>query len=142
VPRVHLVQTQGAAPLARAWKRVLQRMAERAEPADAALTYAASHRSQFMWPWEEPPHSVASGILDDETYDWLADLRGMAATGGSTVVVDEDTLRQANRLVHETTTITPSHTGSAGLAGVLQLQRQGVVAPGARVGVLLTGVQR
>jgi threonine synthase len=95
-----------------------------------------------MWPWEEPPHSVASGILDDETYDWLAVLRGVAATGGGTVVVDEETLRQANRLVHETTVIKPSHTGSAGLAGLLQLQRQGVVAPGTRVGVLLTGVQR
>jgi threonine synthase len=142
VPRVHVVQTQGAAPLARAWTRVLQRMADQAESADAALAYAASHRSQFMWPWEQPPHSVASGILDDETYDWLAILRGVAATGGGTVVVDEDTLRQANRLVHETTTITPSCTGSAGLAGVLQLQRQGVIAPGARVSVLLTGVQR
>ncbi|HYN58783.1 MAG TPA: hypothetical protein VET87_04415, partial [Rubrivivax sp.] len=96
----------------------------------------------FMWPWEEPPHSVASGILDDETYDWLAVLRGVAATGGSSVVVDEDTLQQANRSVYETTAIEPSHTGSAGLAGLLQLQRQGVVAPGARVGVLLTGVQR
>jgi threonine synthase len=142
VPRVHVLQTQGAAPLARAWTRVLQRMADRPESAAAALAYAASHRSQFMWPWEEPPHSVASGILDDETYDWLAVLRGVAATGGGTVVVDEETLRQANRLVHETTAIKPSHTGSAGLAGLLQLQRQGVVAPGTRVGVLLTGVQR
>ena len=104
--------------------------------------YAAGHRSQFMWPWEEPPHSVASGILDDETYDWLAVLRGVAATGGSTVVVDEVTLERAHRLVRETTAVRPSHTGSAGLAGLLQLQRQGVVAPGARVGVLLTGVQR
>jgi threonine synthase len=34
-----------------------------------------------MWPWEEPPHSVASGILDDETYDWLAVLRGVVAPG-------------------------------------------------------------
>ncbi len=49
---------------------------------------------------------------------------------------------QANRLVCETTAVRPSHTGSAGLAGLLHLQRQGVVAPGARVGVLLTGVQR
>jgi threonine dehydratase len=142
VPRVHVVQTQGAAPLSRAWTRVQQRMADQAESADAALAYAAGHRSQFMWPWEEPPHSVASGILDDETYDWLAILRGVASTGGSAVVVDEDTLKQANRLVRETTTIRPSHTGSAGLAGLLQLQRLGVVAPGARVGVLLTGVQR
>ena len=44
-------------------------------------------------PGKQPPRSVASGILDDETYDWLAVLRGVAATGGSTVVVDEDTLR-------------------------------------------------
>lgn len=142
VPRVHVVQTQGAAPLARAWTRVQRRMLEQSESAEAALAYAATHRAQFMWPWEEPPHSVASGILDDETYDWLAILRGLAATGGESVVVDEDTLRQANRLVLETTTVRPSHTGSAGLAGLLQLQRQGVIAPGARVGVLLTGVQR
>jgi threonine synthase len=141
-PRVHVVQTQGAAPLARAWARVQERMAAQSETAAAALAYAANHRSQFMWPWEQPPHSVASGILDDETYDWLAILRGVAATGGSTVVVDDDTLRAANRLVIETTAIHPSHTGSAGLAGLLQLQRQGLVVRGARVGVLLTGVQR
>jgi threonine dehydratase len=141
-PRVHVVQTQGAAPLARAWSRVQQRMAEQSETASAALAYAAGHRSQFMWPWEEPPHSVASGILDDETYDWLAILRGVAATGGSTVVVDEDTLRQANRLAYETTAVKPSHTGSAGLAGLLHLQRQGLITQGARVGVLLTGIQR
>ena len=142
LPRVHVVQTQGAAPLARAWTCVQQRMADQGESAGAALAYAANHRSQFMWPWEEPPHSVASGILDDETYDWLAVLRGVATSGGGTVVVDEETLQQANRLVYETTTIKPSHTGSAGLAGLLQLQRQGLIAPGARVGVLLTGVQR
>jgi len=142
LPRVHVVQTQGAAPLARAWTRVQQRMADQGESADAALAYAARHRSQFMWPWEEPPHSVASGILDDETYDWLAVLRGVAASGGSTVVVDEGTLEEANRLVCETTPIRPSHTGSAGLAGLLQLQRQGLIAPGVRVGVLITGVQR
>jgi len=141
-PRVHVVQTQGAAPLARAWARVQQQAAESGVGIENALAYAAKHRSQFMWPWEEPPHSVASGILDDETYDWLAVLRGVAATGGSTVVVDEATLMEANRLARETTGLAPSHTGSAGLAGLLQLQRQGTVAPGARVGVLITGVQR
>ncbi len=142
VPQVHVVQTKGAAPLVRAWSRLRQRMAGQSESAAAALAYAAIHRSQFMWPWEEPPHSVAGGILDDETYDWLAILRGLAANGGGAVVVDEDTLRQANRLVLETTAVRPSHTGSAGLAGLLHLQRQGLIAPGARVGVLLTGIQR
>jgi threonine synthase len=95
-----------------------------------------------MWPWEQVPHSVASGILDDETYDWLAVLRGMAATGGTSVVVDEPTLVQANQLARQSTGIAVSHTGSAGLAGLLQLRRDGVIAAEARVGLLFTGVQR
>ena len=107
-----------------------------------ALRYAAAHRSSFMWPWEEVPHSIAEGILDDETYDWVAVLRGMIATGGTSVVVDEQTLGEANRVARETTGIAVSHTGSAGLAGVLQLKREGVIADGARVAVLFSGVQR
>ncbi len=95
-----------------------------------------------MWPWEAVPHSVATGILDDETYDWLAVLRGMAATGGSSVLVDEAMLLQANRWALESTGIAVSHTGSAGLAGLMQLRRDGVIAAGSRVGVLFSGVQR
>jgi threonine synthase len=97
-PRVHTVQTQGAAPLRRAWALVRQRAGGTAAGAEQALHDAAGHRSAFMWPWEAVPHSVATGILDDETYDWLAVLRGMNATGGTTVVVDEPTLMQANRM--------------------------------------------
>jgi threonine synthase len=118
------------------------RFTDQGESADAALAHAAGHQSQFMWPCEEPPHGVARGTLDDETCDGLAVLRGTAPTGSSAVVVGEDTLQQANWLAHESTTIQPSHTSSAGVRGLLQLQRQGVVAPGARVGVSLTGVQR
>jgi threonine synthase len=140
-PRVHTVQTQGAWPLKRAWLRWQGRRAG-GDGAEAALHHAASHRSQFMWPWEEPPHSVASGILDDETYDWLAVLRGMSSTGGSAVVADEDTLVQARDLAQDVAGIAASATGSAGLAGVLQLQRDGLIEPGARVGVMLTGVRR
>ena len=66
----------------------------------------------------------------------------MAATGGSSVVVDEATLLQANDWARESTGIAVSHTGSAGLAGLLQLRRDGVITAGARVGVLFSGVQR
>ena len=141
-PRVHTVQTRGASPLRRAWTLVEERRGSTGTTADEALRYAAAHRSAFMWPWEEAPHSIAEGILDDETYDWAAVLRGMAATGGTTVVADEQTLRDANRVALETTGVKVSHTGSAGLAGLLCLQREGVIATGARVGVLFTGVQR
>jgi threonine synthase len=141
-PRVHTVQSRGAAPLRRAWALVQQRRGQAAVSADDALREAATHRSAFMWPWEAVPQSVATGILDDETYDWLAVLRGMAASGGSSVVVDETTLRQANQWARESTGIAVSHTGAAGLAGLLQLRREGVIAAGARVGVLFSGVQR
>jgi len=139
---VHTVQTQGAAPLRRAWDLVQQGRGQAETSTEDALRAAAAQRSKFMWPWEAVPHSVASGILDDETYDWLAVLRGMAATGGRPVVVDEATLLQANRWALETTGIAVSHTGSAGLAGLLQLRRDGVIAAGERVGVLFSGVRR
>jgi threonine synthase len=96
-----------------------------------------------MWPWEEPPHSVASGILDDETYDWLAVLRGMAATGGdSAVVADEDTLLQAQDLARNDRGHRASATGARRSGRTAAAAAPGRDAPGARVGVLLTGVQR
>jgi threonine synthase len=140
-PRVHTVQTQGAWPLKRAWIRLQERQAD-GDSAEQALQHAARHRSQFMLPWEESPHSIATGILDDETYDWLAVLRGMAATGGRAVIADEPTLARARDLAQNGAGIAASATGSAGLAGALQLQREGVIRPGDRVGVLLTGVRR
>src|SRR5262249_4510427 len=73
VPKLHAVQTHGGYPLSRAFERVTSRGADAGE----ALEYARGHRSEFMWPWEEEPKSIATGILDDETYDWYAVVRGM-----------------------------------------------------------------
>jgi threonine synthase len=145
-PRIDTVQTEGAWPLRRALDAVgsgLPRSMEqgRPDPQDA-LRFASQHRSAFMWPWEEEPRSVASGILDDETYDWLAVVRGMLATGGDALVVDEQTLEAANALARETTGIDVDHTGSAGLAGLLQLRATGGVGDDERVAVLFTGVVR
>ena len=78
----------------------------------------------------EEPRSIAHGILDDETYDWLAVVEGMLATGGHPVVVDERTLVDANKLARLATGSDVDHTGSAGLAGLLEPLRDGV-APSA-----------
>jgi threonine synthase len=139
--RFHAVQTTGAHPLERAYARVAARIAGGESPA-AALAFAARHRSEFMWPWEEEPHSIAHGILDDETYDWLAVVRAMLETEGSPLVVDEATLVEANDLAVSTTGIDVDHTGSAGLAGLLAMQRSGAVDPAETVAVLFTGVRR
>jgi threonine synthase len=95
-----------------------------------------------MQPWEHEPHSVATGILDDETYDWRAVVEGMLTTGGSPLVVGEDLLVEANRFAVSQTGIRVDPTGSAGLAGLLQLRRSGAIGDRERVAVLFTGVQR
>jgi threonine synthase len=144
LPRVHTVQTAGAHPLERAYGRVRALLPPEPGPEAVrlAMTEAAAHRSAFMQPWEETPHSVATGILDDETYDWRAVVEGMLTTGGRPLVVSEALLREANQLAVSATGIRADPTGSAGLAGLLELRRSGAIGDAGRAAVLLTGIQR
>lgn len=144
LPRIHTVQTLGAHPLERAYHRVRASLPGDPEPAAvrAAMARAAANRSQYMWPWEAEPKSVATGILDDETYDWQAVVEGMLLTGGEPLVVSEDLLLEANALAVTTTGIRVDPTGSSGLAGLLALRRSGRADPGESAAVVFTGVQR
>lgn len=144
LPRVHTVQTLGAHPLERACNRVRSLLPDKPTPDDVrtAMAQAAARRSRFMSPWENEPKSVATGILDDETYDWRAVVEGMLLTGGQPLVVGEDLLLEANALAVRKTGIPVDATGSAGLAGLLALRRSGAVGDQDRVVVLFTGVQR
>jgi threonine synthase len=126
-PRLVAVQTAGCAPLERAWRRL----------ADADLQQAAQHRSQFMWPWESAPASLAHGILDDETYDWWEVVRAMRATGGEPIVADEAAIAQALSLARAHTAIPVSATGAAGLAGALAARPAGGSAA-----AVFSGVER
>ncbi len=144
VPRFHAVQTLGARPLSRAFELVAARLPSGAGMPEVrdALSYAATHRSEFMWPWEEEPHSIAHGILDDETYDWLAVVEGLLVSGGGPVVVSEDLLARANALAVDATSIDVDPTGSSGLAGLMALRDRGTIGDHERVGVLMTGIRR
>lgn len=156
---LHCVQTEGCAPLHRAWRRVadrvLQALGASTEITDAeaatrllapdardalaaTLGFAASHRSTFMWPWEDEPASVAGGILDDETYDWFALVRAMLRTGGWPVVVTESQLERANEMA----TASADFTGTASLAGLVALRSAKLVTDGERCVTLYTGVRR
>jgi threonine synthase len=157
LPRFHAVQTRGAFPLKRAYDRVVERMTGGPETAQAALRYAVTHRSEFMWPWEQAPRSIAHGILDDETYDWFAVVKGMIESGGTPVVVEEEELEAAYATANSTraaramprTAISEQrgalpvdHTGAAGLAGLQQLLRAGVIGTDERVAVVFSGAER
>jgi threonine synthase len=144
LPRFHTVQTDGAWPLKRAYDLVVSLLSGRRgpDPLHRSLREAARHRAEFMWPWETTPRSIAQGILDDETYDWLAVVEAMLVTGGRPVVVGDEELGRANSLAQETTGINVDPTGSAGLAGLIELRRLGAIGPGENAAVLFTGIVR
>jgi threonine synthase len=169
MPAIHTVQSQSASPLYRAWDQLMDRIllqhhretgrstphlgddSERAQfvrdevlpsVVRKELAYAASNRSEFMWPWEEEPHSIATGILDDETYDWLALIEGMVFSGGYPLVVSEERLADAHRRVRDSTSISADATGTSGVAGLLELQDNKPIHESETVAVLVTGVER
>jgi len=123
------VQTEGCAPLARAWQRTAEL---------GGLDEARRQRSAVMRPWTPAPFSAATGILDDETYDWAAVAEAMAATGGHPVVVPEPVVAEACEAGRAATGINVSPTGSAGLAGLLCDDPPSEANPA----VLFTGAQR
>jgi threonine dehydratase len=128
LPRLHPVQAEGCAPLARAWDCI---------GGAGGAEVAARRWDACMRPWEDEPASVATGILDDETYDWLGVVAATARSQGSPVVVPERTILEANELGRRTTDIDVDHTGTAGLAGLLAVRDQ--VGDDERVVVLFTG---
>jgi threonine synthase len=166
LPRVYTVQTTGAYPLKRAYdtlaERILRRVPAIADqgflPAsdreradlivsqpglvDDELRFARHHRSAFMRPWDAMPHSIAHGILDDETYDWAVVVEGMLKTGGWPLVVGERLLLEANTIACETTNANVDHTGSAGLAGVMKAIALDSRLASERIAVIFSGVSR
>lgn len=135
LPAVFCVQTSGCAPLARALGLILSQQtvpesysqnsvgpgSSSLSAVETVLEEAESDPGKYMWPWESEPHSIASGILDDETYDWLPLIWGMIETGGGALVVGEEILEQASDLASRHSGSEVGPTGAAGLAGALEL---------------------
>jgi len=122
------VQTEGCAPLSRAWNTA---------KTDA---HPAQHWTKHMWAWENEPVSLADGILDDETYDWVADVAQIQRTKGKVVVASESHVVEASSIAPQTTSIDASPTGSAGVSGLLSIRSE--LSNTARVAVVLSGVRR
>ena len=122
------VQTEGCAPLSRAWNTA---------QSDAN---PAQHWTKHMWAWENEPVSLADGILDDETYDWVADIAQIQRTSGRVVVASELQVVEASSIAPQTTSIDASPTGTAGVAGLLSIRTE--LSSTARVAVVLSGIRR
>lgn len=93
-----------------------------------------------MWAWENEPVSLADGILDDETYDWVADIAQIQRTSGRVVVASELQVVEASSIAPQTTSIDASPTGTAGVAGLLSIRAE--ISSTARVAVVLSGIRR
>ncbi len=124
------VQAEGCAPFDRAFARVRPDM----RPAEVW--------AEVMTPWADP-QSLADGILDDETYDWVGVADAIRSTGGRSVVVAEKNVVLAHDLGHAAG-FEASPTGTSGLAGVLEIGvgRGCSIQPDDRVGVVMSGVTR
>jgi threonine dehydratase len=130
--RLHAVQAQGCAPLARAWQRAID------DVVDPSSRLVAPLWSELMTPWDDP-QSLADGIVDDETYDWLGVFDAIGPWGDAPIVASEADIVAAHELV-TSAGFDASPTGSAGLAGLLAVID--VVRPTERVVVVMSGIAR
>ena len=124
--RLDTVQAAGCAPLAETWERITY------------VDHPERYWSQVMRPWPDPT-SLADGILDDETYDWIADVEVMVESGGRPVVAPESEIVRAHELA-TAAGFDVSPTGSAGLAGVLAARAD--IHDHHRVAVIMSGAAR
>jgi threonine synthase len=124
--RLDMVQAAGCAPLEAAWRRASE------------VDTPARHWTDIMRPWPDP-RSAADGILDDETYDWVADLGEMRRSGGEPIVATEAEILHAHELA-TAAGFNASVTGAAGLAGLIHIHDS--LDADDHVAVIMSGVHR
>jgi threonine synthase len=118
MPRLAAVQPTGCAPLVRAWDT-------------AADPFAIQ-----TW---GPPRSIASSIADPFPLDGWSALLSLRASGGAAIAVDDDEIRQAERLLAEFEGLFVEPASACALAGVRALATSGIIEPSACVVVIATG---
>jgi len=145
MPVFNTVQTEGGHPLHRAHQKMVDNL-ETLDPAKEnrakAISEAVSSRSKYMYAWEDP-HSIAHGLLDDETYDWANLCDGMLQTGGDSIVVGDERVCEATEIGHIELGVNCCHTGATGLAGLLEQKANGSFkTTGGACVAIFTGLNR
>lgn len=119
IPRLVAVQPEGNHPLVRAWK-------ERADPFN-------------IRPWERPPETIATGLEDTYPWDGDAGLRALYETDGYGVVVSDEEIVEAMKMLAKYEGVFAEPSGAAGLAGAVKAYREGLIDRDEEVVVLVTG---
>lgn len=115
IPKMHAVQGAGCAPLVKAF--------ERNEP---------------ITTWENPS-TIASGLADPFTWDGERVLCALRETGGKAVGVEDAPIIEAQKMLARYEGIFSEPTGSASLAGMIELVNRGDVSKDEVVVVEVTG---
>lgn len=143
LPRLICVQTKGCYPLFKAYEKV-KKLVNRYPDwnLNDIMKLISSRANEIMLPWDENiPESMAEGILDDVTYDWLAVIEGVLKTNGEIIAVDEELIIASYKMTKKLG-INVSATGTAGLAGLMQLIKDNKVKKGEKIGLLFTGIDK
>lgn len=135
VPKIWAVQAEGCAPFDKAWQEV-----PKSKPIKEILDYCHEHKSHLMKPWNEP-RGLATGILDDITYDWIGVVQSLLTSSGSSVVATEEQIKIASEMV-PSLGIETEPTGAASVAGVISAFEAGQLTRENKTAVLLTGKNR
>ena len=130
--RLYPVQAEGCAPLAAAWDRLAP---------DFDFDAAAADPDHYMTPWLDPS-SLATGILDDITYDWLPLLRHVRASGGEPIVTPESSVVETWQVTHQMSTPATCTTGTAGLSGLRHRLSEPQLGSRERAVVVFSGKHR
>ena len=100
---------------------------------------AAAHRSDYMWPWEEEPKSIATGSSTTRRTTGAPWSRACSPPADRQWWWTNARCWEANDLAVEATGIPVDPTGSSGLAGLMALAAEGLIGDDERVAVLFTG---
>lgn len=115
-PRMVSVQTEGCAPIVRAFE---------------------AHKDSAD-PWQNP-HTIASGLRVPSAVGDFLILEALNESGGTAVAVSDEELMEYSRLMAQNTGIFPAPEGGATLAALMKLKERGLVDPDERVVLFNTG---
>ena len=120
-PKLVAVQPEGNYPFVRAWMK-------RKPP-----------KPDEIEPWEKPPETIATGLED--TYPWDGDygLKALYDTSGYGIVVSDELIVEAMKLLAKYEGLFAEPSGAAGLAGLLKALDEGRVDRDETIVVLVTG---